>query len=290
MPKLVITKEGQSAGEYLIESEDTVIGRTQECDIIIPDESISRRHLRIICILGDCFLEDLNSANGTLVNSRLTNKCPLEDGDIISIGHHEIVYNAARRQGTSEEEFDKTRVNLIKQLDEPSETEAGSRETKTTGEDLHDTTVVASQTDSTILEPAQETEQVVTEPEPESEIMLEPESEIMLEPESEVGIKSRIKAENPKERIGNLRVISGGKEGHNMILSKSVTGIDKSGQRVAAITRRPDGYFLVPLGDGSADNVTVAVNGNEIKRKIYPLWSNDVIELGGTEMEFLLED
>ncbi len=292
MPKLVITKEGQSIDEYLVEDEDTIIGRAQECDITVSDESVSRRHLRIICILGDCFLEDLNSANGTLVNSRLTKKCPLEDGDIISIGHHEIVYKAATtQQGTSEEEFDKTRVKLIKQLGKPGETEAGSGQgeadstepestldahsSKHNYEDLHDTTVVASQNDTTIQEPAQ-----TVEPEPESEIVSE----------AEPGLTPRTKAENPKERIGNLKVISGRREGHNMILSKSVTGIDKSGQRVAAITRRPDGYFLVPLGDGDSDNVTVLINGNEIKRKIYPLWSNDIIELGETEMEFLLEE
>ncbi len=295
MPNLVITKEGQSIGEYLIEDENTIVGRAPECNITIPDESVSRRHLRIICILGDCFLEDLNSANGTLVNNRLTKKCPLEDGDTISIGQHKIVYNAAIQQGTSDEEFDKARVKLIQQLDEdeavPEETDPDSGETGTdtgipiseTGyEDILDTTVVTKPADATIPAAAQQAEQTA-EPEP------EPEPEIESEPASQAGIVSRTRAENPKERIGILRIISGKREGHNMAMSKSVTGIDKSGQRVAAITRRPDGYFLVPLGDGGSDNVTVSVNGNVISRKIYPLWSNDIIELDGTEMEFMLE-
>ena len=292
MPNLVITKEGQSVGEYLIEDENTIIGRASECDITIPDESVSRRHLRIICILGDCFLEDLNSANGTLVNNRLTKKCPLEDGDTISIGQHEIVYNAAMQQGSSEEEFDRARVKLIQQLDQdeatPEEADADSGEAGTdtgiptaeTGhEDILDTTVVTKQADATIPAPSQQAARS-TEPGP----------EVGSEPASQAGIISRTKAENPKERIGILRIISGKREGHNMAMSKSVTGIDKSGQRVAAITRRPDGYFLVPLGDGGSDNVTVSVNGNEISRKIYPLWSNDIIELDGTEMEFMLEN
>jgi ribosome-associated protein YbcJ (S4-like RNA binding protein) len=292
MPNLVITKEGQAVGEYLIEDENTVIGRAHECDITVPDESVSRRHLRIICILGDCFLEDLNSANGTLVNNRLTKKCPLEDGDTISIGQHEIVYNAAMQQGSSEEEFDRARVKLIQQLDQdeatPEEADADSGEAgtdtgiptaETSHEDILDTTVVTKQADATIPAPSQQTAQSA-----------EPGPEIGSEPASQAGIVSRTKAENPKERIGILRIISGKREGHNMAMSKSVTGIDKSGQRVAAITRRPDGYFLVPLGDGGSDNVTVSVNGNEISRKIYPLWSNDIIELDGTEMEFMLEN
>jgi FHA domain len=296
MPKLVITKEGQSVGDFLIEDENTIIGRAQECDVTVPDESVSRSHLRIICILGDCFLEDLNSANGTLVNSRLTKKCPLEDGDTISIGKHKIVYNAAIQQGTSEEEFDKARARLIEQLNEheatPEEADTGSAVTgadtdiplsETYQEDILDTTVVARPADATIPKPVTNTEQTTTS-------TPDPQPEIASGQASEAGKASRTKAENPKERIGILRVISGKREGHNMAMSKSVTGIDKSGQRVAAITRRPDGYFLVPLGDGSVDNVKISVNGDEVRRKIYPLWSNDIIELGGTEMEFMLED
>ena len=75
-----------------------------------------------------------------------------------------------------------------------------------------------------------------------------------------------------------------------MALNNAVTGIDKAGQRVAAITRRPDGYFLVPLGDESPDSIQVLVNGSEINRKIYPLWSNDIIEFSGTKMEFYFEE
>lgn len=292
MPHLVISKEGQSVGEYLIEDEDTIIGRSHDCDITLPDESVSRQHLRIICILGDCFLEDLNSANGTLVNSRLTKKCPLEDGDTISIGQHEIVYTAAIQQGSSEEEFDKARAKLIKQLDadaaSPDQTvpgadapgaDIGIPAAYTGNEDILDTTVVTKPAAATIPAVDKKTEQTVA-----------PEATIESEPASQANIASRTKAENPKERTGILRIISGKREGHNMAISKSVTGIDKSGQRVAAITRRPDGYFLVPLGDGGSDNIIISVNGNEIRRKIYPLWSNDVIELDGTEMEFLLED
>jgi ribosome-associated protein YbcJ (S4-like RNA binding protein) len=46
----------------------------------------------------------------------------------------------------------------------------------------------------------------------------------------------------------------------------------------------------VPLGDGSADNISVVINGEEINRRIFPLWSNDIIELDGTEMEFGFSD
>jgi len=285
MPKLVLTKDGQVVREHIITKEDTIIGRAQECDVAIGDESVSRRHLHIICILGDCFLEDMNSANGTLVNNRLTKKCPLNDGDIISIGHHEIQYDTIQYAKTSDEEFDKTRIKLIKQLGEPDVDETGLEPSPEETPDL-DTPISKPLTEPSVEstpEPALEdshTPPQRSEPDVEDEKQLEPEAII----------SSRTKAENPKARTGNLKIVSGKREGHNMALNKSVTGIDKAGQRVAAITRRPDGYFLVPLGDGTQDNIKVLVNGSEVSRKIYPLWSNDIIELGGTEMEFLFED
>ncbi len=273
MSKLIIMKDGEPQEEKVIENEYTTIGRAPDCDVIVDDGVVSRHHLRIICILGDCFLEDLNSANGTLVNNRLTKKCPLEHGDIITIGDHEFRYDCCRTTETSEEEFDKTRIQLIKQLSKPDATasEIVSPESFTGDQD---TTVITRPDHITEQEPAQEINSIQ---------------------ESDTGIyqstiHARTRAENPKERIGNLTIISGKRQGHNMILSKSVTSIDKSGQRVAAVTRRPDGYFLVPLGDGSPDSIKVVINGEEINRKIFPLWSNDIIDLGGTEMEFVFKE
>ncbi len=276
MPKLIIIKDGESLEEKLLENEHTTIGRAPDCDIVLDDSLVSRHHLRIICILGDCFLEDLNSANGTLVNNRLTKKCPLEDQDTITIGDSTFRFETARSDETSEEEFDRTRIQLIKQLSEPEQPGATTEAPIAyTGDmDIQDTTVINRQNQ----QPSQGHAQEINAPE-------KPEAKPIQEP-----AQARTKAENPKERVGNLTIISGKRQGHNMILSKSVTSIDKSGQRVAAVTKRPDGYFLVPLGDGSPDNIKVVINGEEIDRKIFPLWSNDIIELGGTEMEFAFAD
>jgi len=273
MPKLVIIKDGEPQEEKVIENEHTTIGRAPDCDIALDDALVSRHHIRIICILDDCFLEDLNSANGTMVNGRLEKKRPLQNEDLIKIGDHTFKYLVDHADESSEEEFDRTRVQLIKQLSEPVAAVL-STETPTafTGDiDIQDTTVIARETG---LDPDQE----INAPEG-------VEAELSSDP-----AQSRTKAENPKERIGNLTILSGKRQGHNMVLSKSVTSIDRSGQKVAAVTKRPDGYFLVPLGDGSPDNIKVVINGEEINRKIFPLWSNDIIELSGTEMEFAFRD
>ncbi|MCP4127696.1 MAG: FHA domain-containing protein [Gammaproteobacteria bacterium] len=280
MPKLVLSKDGQVVREHIVDNEDTIIGRNQECDIAIEDDAVSRQHLRIICILGDCFLEDMNSSNGTLVNNRLTKKCPLENGDTISIGKHQINYDAAQCQTASDDEFDKTRIQLIKKLGEPDQVPA----------DQEQSSEVSSHTSS-----ADNELPTTNDSEPDNTQTFKPKTNADLESDQQPEqpretTQLRTKAENPKARIGSLRIVSGGQKGHNMALNKSVTGIDKAGQRVAAITRRDNGYFLVPLGDGTSGNIKVTVNGIEVKRKIYPLWSNDIIGLGKTDMEFLFEE
>ncbi len=280
MPKLVLSKDGQVVREHIVDNEDTIIGRNHECDIAIEDDAVSRQHLRIICILGDCFLEDMNSSNGTLVNNRLTKKCPLENGDTISIGKHQINYDAAQCQTASDDEFDKTRIQLIKKLGEPDQVPA----------DQEQSSEVSSHTSAADNELPTENDS-----EPDNTQTFKPKTNADLESDQQPEqprqtTQLRTKAENPKARIGSLRIVSGGQEGHNMALNKSVTGIDKAGQRVAAITRRDNGYFLVPLGDGTSGNIKVTVNGIEVKRKIYPLWSNDIIGLGKTDMEFLFEE
>ncbi|MCP4277584.1 MAG: FHA domain-containing protein, partial [Gammaproteobacteria bacterium] len=264
MPKLVLSKDGHVVQEYIVDNEDTIIGRNLECDITIEDDAVSRQHLRIICILGDCFLEDMNSSNGTLVNNRLTNKCPLEHGDTISIGKHQINYDAAQYQTTSDDEFDKTRIQLIKKLGEPDQVTSDQKQSPEAPPDLCPHTSSADSETPPEIDSDPDHTQTFT-----------PKTSVDLEAEKQSGqprhiTQSRIKAENPKARTGSLRIVSGRREGQHMALNKSVTGIDRAGQRVAAITRREDGYFLVPLGDGKPDNIKVTVNGAEVKRKIYP--------------------
>ena len=65
---------------------EIIIGRTGACEIMIPNQQVSRKHARIFISPGGPALEDLSSKNGTFHNgkpvSEITN---LEDGDIIQI-------------------------------------------------------------------------------------------------------------------------------------------------------------------------------------------------------------
>ena len=62
------------------------IGRVNECDIVVADENVSRRHAEISPV-GDTFeIVDLGSTNGIKINGERMPKAELIDGDEILIG------------------------------------------------------------------------------------------------------------------------------------------------------------------------------------------------------------
>src|SRR5947199_8390419 len=63
-------QNGQMGGRsYLFHQDVTTIGRTNGNDLIISGRTVSRRHARLWFDNGRWYLEDLQSANGTLVNN-----------------------------------------------------------------------------------------------------------------------------------------------------------------------------------------------------------------------------
>ena len=80
--------EGKEAGkEFEFEQDSVLIGRVTECDVVLYDAGISRRHCRIFAEGGTYFVEDLGSSNGTQVNGKLVKqKQALAEGDKLSLG------------------------------------------------------------------------------------------------------------------------------------------------------------------------------------------------------------
>jgi hypothetical protein len=79
--------EGTEAGrEFIFQQQSVTIGRTSDCDVILYDPGISRKHARIFSE-GDTYaVEDLGSSNGTKVNGSLVKRQTLKDGDAVSLG------------------------------------------------------------------------------------------------------------------------------------------------------------------------------------------------------------
>lgn len=90
----LVIAEGKEAGrEFVFDQLSVLIGRTSECDVVLYDPGVSRKHARIFNEGDDYFVEDMGSSNGTKVNGNIIKKKQLADGDAISLGP--VVFNFA---------------------------------------------------------------------------------------------------------------------------------------------------------------------------------------------------
>ena len=110
MARLILSLDGQVLAEYNMNKERYTIGRLPDNDIRIDNPAVSGHHSLIINILNDSFLEDLNSTNGTYVNGKLIKKHALQNGDVITVGHHQLRFADTHSAEAEPDEFEKTMI------------------------------------------------------------------------------------------------------------------------------------------------------------------------------------
>lgn len=242
MAKLIISLDGKVESEFELNAETTTIGRHKINDIQIDNLAVSGHHSQVLKILDDCFIEDLNSSNGTYVNGNLIKKHSLKDGDEIKIGKHHLRYiNENSVAASAEDEFEKTMIIR-----------------------------------------------------PDSAGM--PESAGNSDIDKQMGkIAAKLASEHKQDNApgtivgkASLQLLSGTNSGKKLPLTKVLTTLGKPGVQVAAITRRPTGYYILHV-EGGANNGHPTVNGDVIGSKASPLNNNDIIEVAGIKMEFNIE-
>lgn len=81
----------------------------------------------------------------------------------------------------------------------------------------------------------------------------------------------------------SIKVLNGAAAGREVSLTKVVTTVGKPGVQVASITKRPGGYVFAHV-EGST---RPTVNGSPVSGDAIPLKNGDVIELAGTQMQFI---
>ena len=78
-----------------IGAEPLVIGRLAECQVVLSDPNVSRRHAELRHEGTDVVVADLGSTNGTLVNGRPVRQQRLADGDEITVGSTVLRFEGA---------------------------------------------------------------------------------------------------------------------------------------------------------------------------------------------------
>ncbi|HKB19505.1 MAG TPA: FHA domain-containing protein [Gaiellaceae bacterium] len=92
-PALVVRSGGGRAGEhFVLEKEETTVGRSPDCDVFLDDVTVSRRHAVVKRRDDGFFIEDRGSLNGTFLNRRRIESGRLEDGDELQIGKYRLTF------------------------------------------------------------------------------------------------------------------------------------------------------------------------------------------------------
>ncbi len=90
--RILLACEGKTVMERELKPGRLVIGRTADNDLQIDSKFISRHHCQIVTQPDSCLIEDLNSTNGIYVQSKRVRRYNLNDGDVVQVGQHEIMY------------------------------------------------------------------------------------------------------------------------------------------------------------------------------------------------------
>ncbi len=136
--KLLVATDGRTVQEVPLRIGRLIVGRTPDNDVHIDSRFVSRHHCQIITTAHSCVIEDLNSTNGIYVKSARVRRHYLNDGDVVLVGKHELIYvdeRAARgRPSASETEPKLPALGDIPELhappaDEPDEHSEDKRST-----------------------------------------------------------------------------------------------------------------------------------------------------------------
>ena len=90
MLKIVLMLKNTELKTLETDKENITIGRNNNSDIQINNLGVSKKHAAITRKNGSYFIEDLNSTNGTLLNSEPVTKAGLSGKDVITIGKHSL--------------------------------------------------------------------------------------------------------------------------------------------------------------------------------------------------------
>jgi diguanylate cyclase (GGDEF)-like protein len=91
------------------------IGRSQDCELWLGDDGVSRKHARIFQDGSAYVVEDTESANGTFVQGQRITRQPLRDGDVIQFGSTAVFRYTVT---------DESQESLLQQLYDASVTDA----------------------------------------------------------------------------------------------------------------------------------------------------------------------
>ena len=106
MAKIIVNRENFKVDEIELEQGTLSVGRHDDNDLCIDDLTVSGHHAQIVTVFGSTYVEDLGSTNGTYVNGKKVKTHTLHNGDVLTIGHYQLLFqgeNAVNPHAGSDE-------------------------------------------------------------------------------------------------------------------------------------------------------------------------------------------
>lgn len=272
MAKVYLKFNGAVIREYKLTKDETSFGRKPTNDIVIGHPTISGFHGKIRKD-GDRFIvEDLNSTNGTFLNGQRVKGAALKNRDKVGAAGHILEFVMD----------DTAPATVENEPAAPATPAVGAPGAPAVAAPLSEDAAIQRQKDM-----LRRSLGLGGGPPPPADAPPAPAT-----PESEFDENGE-----KKPAHGIVRIISGGVDGQaEVVLKELVTYIGASDQAIikikgflapslaAAISRRPEGYFLKAVKPGYPK-----VNGNTVSEQIF-LENGALIEVGGTNMVFYHAD
>lgn len=116
-PSVVVTRDGDTVARYSLTPRSYVIGRNDLADIRIEDRFVSKVHAMLQVYRNAIVLFDLNSTNGTTVNSIEIQKRLMRSNDVITLGRHRLkIENAPAVSEEVNQQIEATDTQTLKNL------------------------------------------------------------------------------------------------------------------------------------------------------------------------------
>jgi pSer/pThr/pTyr-binding forkhead associated (FHA) protein len=114
MPNLTLKFKDTTLEDYRLQKGHSLtIGRRSNNDVTIENLAVSGHHAKIDSVADGFVLIDLQSKNGSFVNEELINSHWLNNGDVINIGKHSLVFSYSADEMIADEGSDEMEKTMV---------------------------------------------------------------------------------------------------------------------------------------------------------------------------------
>ncbi len=104
LSQIEVRTDGEPISLQAFPAGRIIVGRSPDNEIYIKSKFVSRHHAQLVSDEHGCAIEDLNSTNGVFIGEKQVKKHRLKDGDVVTLGVHELVYTDLRQSESANEE------------------------------------------------------------------------------------------------------------------------------------------------------------------------------------------